>query len=420
MHAVLSQGFNLALMLFTALLLVVDRSIGAVALLMLLLSIAMLLTRHNRGIKLEQDEKLLLVAMAIYPLAVLINMLVHQNSDLADFDIASRFLLVLPIFFAVRRFGASKSWLYAGLFIGAIGAGCFGYYQKYVLGLVVAHGYISKISFGDLSLILGVLSLTYCIKPKPDHPRSKWLIMLAIIAFGFGLMGSITSGTRGGWIAIPVMLWLILREAIEIKPIRFGIYACFLIATLGVYQNNQLVKYKVDKAVADTISYLSEEGSVEGSAGTRLEMWRAAGIMFQQSPVFGVGEGEYRSSVKQLISQKQVARNIGYGHAHSEMLTTLAELGVFGLAALLAFYALLLRFFYRMRSVDLQLATAGLLLVFGYVDFGLTQAMLSHNITTVFLVALVVILAGCLSHQKRLHGTPSNSPADSGITSSTG
>ncbi|WP_165840124.1 O-antigen ligase family protein [Motiliproteus coralliicola] len=361
----------------------------------------MLLTRHNRGIKLNQDEKLLLVTMCIYPLAVLINMLVHQNTDLADFDIASRFLLVLPIFFAVRRFGASKRWFYAGLFIGAIGAGCFGYYQKYILNHIVANGHVHKISFGDLSLMLGVLSLTYCIKPQPGHSRHKLLILLSIIAFGFGVMGSITSGTRGGWIAIPIMLWLIMREAIEFKPLRFGLYAGFIVATIGIYQSNQLVKLKVDRAVNDTIGYFSEDNHIKGSAGTRLEMWRAAGIMFQQSPAFGVGEGEYRNSVKQLIKQKLVANNIGYGHAHNEVMNTLAELGLIGLAALLLFYSLLLRFFYRMRSTDLQLATAGLLLVFGYIDFGLTQAMLSHNITTIFLVTLVVALAGWLSHIRR-------------------
>ncbi len=408
MQPILFNSFNIALLLLSALVLVVDRSIGAVALLMLLVSVAMLLKGRHSRVPLGQDEKLFLWGMCVYPLAVVIGMIGHGNGDLASFDHASRFLLVLPIFFAVRRFGASRSLFYTGLMLGAIGAGCFGYYQKYIQELYVANGYIHKISFGNISLMLGVLSLTYCIKPQPDQIRNKWIMALAVIAFGFGVMGSITSGTRGGWIGVPLMLWLILREAISYKPLRFGLYALFIGGALTLYSSNELVQRKVDMAVQDTTSYFSAEKQVQGSASTRFEMWRAAAMMFAENPLLGVGAGEYRQALQELMAKEKIQLPTHWGHAHNEFLHALAEKGVFGGLSVLALYGLLLHFFLKHRQKDYQIAAAGLLLTFGFIDFGLTQAMFKHNITTIFLAIYAAVLAGWLCHIRNLHESRSS------------
>ena len=393
---------NLALFALSALILVVDRVYGLFATALLLSAIGLLLRDRERRLPLLDSEKLLLAAFCVYPAVVALGMLIHGNWHWGEFANPGRLLLVLPVFLAVRRFGVAKEWFYLGLMAGAVGAGCFGFYQKYLLQLTVAHGHIHKIQFGDISLMLGVLSLTYAIGDRAER-LNKLLLIGALLAFAFGVMGSITSGTRGGWIAVPLMMWLILREAIQHKPIRFAAYGLFLASAMTAYGTNQLVQYKVDKAAQDVAGYFADQQRVAGSAGTRFEMWRAAGIMFMRAPLIGVGLGNYGPELVKLVDQGRIDGSVRtFGHAHNDYLHVAAEQGLLGLGGFLLFYALLLRFFLQHFVVSRRLAAAGLLLAFGFIDFGLTQALFKHAISTVFVALYGAVLAGMLCHQRRL------------------
>lgn len=407
------KGLNwllaLGLFLFPALILTVPRGTGYGALILLLASVLLLMVGFRRqAAQLSREEWLFIAAFCAYPLAAALNMLFHGYWDWSHFDKPARFLLVLPIFFAIRKFGASENIWYWGLVVGAIGAGALGYYQKWELGMVVAKGYTHKIPFGDISLMLGALAVTYLI---PAERRSNRLLqVLVVLALLFGLTGSFASGTRGGWIAIPFIAWLILGAMVPRRAVRFGLYGLVILGLVGVYLGNSLVQNKVDRAVQTTQNYF-QKGAVEGSAGTRFEMWRGAWMMFTEKPWLGEGKDSYGPRLDSLIADGKVDPRADYTHAHNDLLNLLAELGMLGGLALMLLYVGMLVFFARMKKTDLRLATAGLVLTFGYIDFSLTQAMLEHNISTTFLALALTILAGMLATKQRPRASSSHPTA---------
>ncbi|WP_207064077.1 O-antigen ligase [Motiliproteus sp. SC1-56] len=397
---VLNWLLSLSIFVLPAAVLTLQRGVGYGALPMLILS-AVLLGVYGRysKVRLNKTEWLFVIAMLAYPLAAALSMLFHGEWVWAHFDKPSRFLLALPVFFALRQFGTSENFWYWGLVVGAIGAGIFGYYQKYVQGLTVASGYTHKIPFGDISLILGALATTYLI-PRHSHCSNRFLQVMVLVAAAFGLLGSIASGTRGGWIAIPFVAWLILSAIVERRLVRWSMFGALIAALILVYFNNDLVRYKVDRAVITTQAYF-DEGKVQGSAGTRLEMWRGAWLQFQEEPWAGGGKDSYGPRLSALIKEGKINPGQVFTHAHNDFLNVLVELGILGGLALTLFYSFMLAFFTRRRELDLRLATAGLVLCFGYIDFSLTQAMLEHNISTTFLTFTLAILGGMLSYQYR-------------------
>ncbi len=391
-------GLAGSVLLLPALVLTVPRGIGYAVLPMILLSLLLLAVGFRQvSEKLDRNEWLFILAFAAYPLAAALAMLIQGEWVWAHFDKPSRFLLAIPVFLAIRKFGASERLLYWGLIAGATGAGLFGYYQKYVQGQPVADGFTHKIPFGDISLMLGALAAT-CLVKSSNSDTSRLLHCCAVLALLFGLTGSFASGTRGGWIAIPFIAWLIITALTDSKKLRWSIFGLIIAGLVTVYSSNDLVRYKVDRAVTTTQQYFTE-GTVAGSAGTRFEMWRGAWIMFTEHPWSGGGKDSYGPRLEQLIQENRVDPGRAFTHAHNDLLNLLAELGVLGGLSLIAMYGGMILFFARLRGCDLRLATAGLVLCFGYIDFSLTQAMFEHNISTAFLTFMLAILGGLLAHR---------------------
>jgi len=73
--------------------------------------------------------------------------------------------------------------------------------------------------------------------------------------------------------------------------------------------------------------------------------------MFLSNPLFGVGTGDYVSSVQAYVSAGQLpARISGYNQPHNMYLFTLATNGLFGLTALIYFFFRILSFAMRSGS----------------------------------------------------------------------
>ncbi len=392
---------SITVLLFPALTLSVNKGIG-LALIPMLLVCLVIIGLKNRALfrSWTQADYACLFILLTFPLAAALSMVLMGNWRWDSFDNPSRFLLAIPVFLVIRHYGFSQRFLYIGLALGAIGAGALGYHQKFVLGLEHAVGYTHKIPFGDISLILGALASTYLIRDKDDTIDKK-LALLILIAIPCGIVGSLCSGTRGGWIAMPFMAWLVLSTAITNKRLLWSIYGTFLVLLVSVYFSSSFVNQKIDRAVSTTVDYFSE-GKVQGSAGTRFEMWRAAGLIFQEHPAFGSGFHTYKENLTTLMKEGAVDPGRPYAHAHNEFLNLLAEFGIIGGIIFFTLFVLPIIIFTKLREINLRYATAGILLSLGYIEFGLTQVMLHHNISATFYAfMLTILMAGALYSQRR-------------------
>lgn len=296
-------------------------------------------------------------------------------------------LLAAGLLVWLRRHPPSRLGWWLGLVVGGLGAGAIAAHERFVLGAYRADNGMNAIPFGNLSLLLGVLALVAMLGRlcRPQRP-SPWLTAALGLAAVAGLTGSVLSGTRGGWVAVPVLLWMGYRAFRVVFPRRqmlmmaggLGLLIAGLVAMTPITDYG--VSKRLDKAVSDIERYL--DGDSGSSVGLRLDMWQAGGRLFLEKPLLGWGEGRLQVARDALVEEGVLHPEVSlYDQLHSDIIDTLARRGLLGLLTLLALYGvpawLFARHLHLSRDAQTRtLALSGLMVCVAFVDFGLTQSML--------------------------------------------
>lgn len=378
----MQQYVNAAVFLLGALCLTAPTgySIGAA---LLLLGSSVLLWRRP-SLALSQRDWLVIGAMASFAVVGMGDTWWGGASS-REMDKPMRFLLAIPALLLVMAYPPRRSWLWAGLALGAAGAGGLASWQFFIEGARRAGGLTQTIQFGNIALLLGVLCVAGMGWAWGRSRRHAWMALLALGALG-GVVASLLSGSRGGWVGIPLILWVLYRGYGREFALRWRLAALLSVVLMAgtVYAIPQLgVQVRVDQAVSQLGSSLNGEDRTS-SVGIRFEMWKGAAVVGWENPLLGVGLANYEPAMAELAERGVIVdRAATFGHAHNEFFDTWAKRGALGLGALLLIYGLPLRLFAAgLTDPDLSrraLAVAGTLLSVTYIDFSLTQGFLSHN-----------------------------------------
>lgn len=373
-------------------------SIGSV---MLLLGSMVLLWRRPR-LGLDCDDFLIMSALATFAALGMI-WAGWLGEGWRDVDKPVRFLLAVPALLLVMAYPPRLSWLWSGLALGAIGAGSWAIWQRFVEGALRAGGATNPIQYGNLSMLLGVLCLAGLGWAVAQRGRLAWSLLL-VLGAALGILGSLLSGSRGGWIGVPFILLVLYRgygRDLSLKMV-FGLAAAVMVSLIAVYQVQETgVASRVQQAFNDVDQYL-DDSNRNTSIGWRFEMWRGAAQLIAEKPLSGWGDAGYQPAMQALADRGVIVQRAArFGHAHNEYLDIFAKWGVLGLLSLLALYLIpLILFTRRMNCLDLprrSIAVAGALLSVSYIDFSLTQAfLLAHNSGTMMYAFLLAVLWGLL------------------------
>ncbi len=337
------------------------------------------------------------IAFVVNFVVILLSLLITGGS-LAELDKSFLQILSLPALALIALHKPQQKWLWYGLFFGTLGALFFAIYQRFGLGLARAHGFKQIIMFGDIAIAMALMSLAGLIR----YSETK-LAPLLYISFFAGLGASILSGTRGGWLAL--FLSFIPLYIYSSQKLRQKITIILLLG-VGVFIVSVFIpELGVGARIADVKNDWQryQAGDPATSVGARLEMWQSAVRMFVQHPFLGVGHSNSHQELQAYSQAGLVHQSISsFGHAHNEFLHALATKGLLGGIALMLLYGAPLAFFVkilRKRDDNNQAyALAGVLLVTGYIDFGLTQSLFAHHVGTAFYALCVNVLVGlCLS-----------------------
>lgn len=136
------------------------------------------------------------------------------------------------------------------------------------------HELLHAILFGNLGLLMGALCLAGLGWAWTRPRRALWIPLLALGVAG-GLVPSMLSGTRGGWLALPLMLLVFQRGFVRWLTGRTQLAICLTVLTLGVsaYAVPQTgVEQRAQLAVTELRHYLAEEPASTRSLILRLEM----------------------------------------------------------------------------------------------------------------------------------------------------
>lgn len=388
---------SVAIFLLGSIALVVESGYSAGAALLFLGGLYSLFA--GRKVALNRDDWFIVGVLVLFGVVQVVDLLAH-GADSRHLDKPLRFILATVALLLVRKYPPDMRWLWLGLAVGGMLTAFWAGYQKLFLHVDRALGHTHVIQFGNIAMLTGLLCLAGLGWASVQRKRGLWIALLLAGAAG-GVLGSLLSGSRGGWVGLPLVLLVLYRAYSEFISRRMKlILPVVLIAAGGVlYQVPQLgVQQRVHAAFDDIRLY--QHGDSDTSLGARFEMWKAASQLALMKPVFGWGETGYGAGLILLVEQGRANEVVTkFGHPHNEVLNAAAKRGVVGLLTLLALYFVPLRLFAGgLRAPDLSvraLATAGTLLPVAYIDFGLSQAFFSHNSGVMIYAFWLIVLWGC-------------------------
>jgi O-antigen ligase len=345
------------------------------------------------------------MAMFAVTLAILISQTYHQNFSAPHYDGPARFWLAIPVFLLFYRFNLRVfDTLQYAFPIAAI----TGWFLAKDIGTGATLPLIDKIRYGDSMLMFSMLSLLSIDWLGRDV---LYLRMLKWAGFLFGLVATLQSGTRGALLAIPVFvaIYLISRGIrLSLKSI-LGSFTLGILVIAGAYLSNSTIQNRVQEMVTEVTTF--NQGNRDTSTGIRWQLYVAAVEIISEHPIFGVGTGGYALQMAAMATEGKItpiAAEYGRGEVHNDLLKKTADMGVFGLAALMAVYLVPLWMFRKASSSDskqIQRAgVMGMLFVSGFMVFGLTAEVLNLTMTISFYsFTIAALLAYChnIHHAKQ-------------------
>ncbi len=343
----------------------------------------------------RREERLLIAVLALFMLVWIAEVLLTGQGS-RELDKPSRFLAAISAFILVLKFPPKPSFVWSGIAVGALGAAGLALWERFFEDAMRASGDNHPIQFGNISLLLGLFCLAGLGWAICQRQKAAWVTLLTL-SFVVGFFASLLSGSRGGWVGLPIVLlvlYLCYKPFLKSSHVVAVIVAGLVLAGTAYLVPQTGVQARVMEAVYDIQKY--NAGDSDTSVGARLDMWKGASMLIAERPLTGWGAPEYRAQMEEFSRQGIVDPFVNqFGHAHNEYLDVLVKRGIVGLSVLLLLYFLpLVMFLKRAKDENLQLrsiAAGGAVLCAAYIDFGLTQTFLSHNSGVMVFVFYLVV-----------------------------
>ncbi|WP_082041898.1 O-antigen ligase family protein [Mannheimia massilioguelmaensis] len=353
---------------------------------------------HKTNWNISQDEKQLIYSYAIYVSLFVLSFIIHQGK-LRELDGPTKILCLLTLLPLFRQFPIKLSTLITFIPIGACIACAVAIFDRFYLHAGMAFSTrLMHIQGGDISMSLGMFSLVcaiyYFIKGRYK------LVLFCLIASSCGVIGSILSTARGGWIGVPFIVCFIFwayRKSLS-KTFFISIIATLLITIVAAVSiPNTKIITRLNQAQSDISGYLdNKKGADSTSVGARFEMWKSAIIMIKEKPILGWGIQNVTEERKKHYEQGLISKYASqFNHAHNQYLDDASKRGILGLLALLGIFFVPIRFFWKSlkdKELDVRfVAILGLVHVGSVMFYCLSQGFFSHNSGNIFYFFLVVL-----------------------------
>lgn len=389
------------LFVYPVLLLTVREGVNACFVAVLILASCRLVTARASFGHLSRGEIAYMAAMASMVVVTAISQFWHWHFRPEPHDGAGRFLLAIPIYLMLRTCQPETlTSVQFGIPVGAIGAALVVLPQLPLEGARASTSYMDAIRFGDLALVLGILSI---VSVNWDRTDSRCIIALKVIGLGAGMFASIESGTRGGWIALPAvaLVWWSLRGKLS-RVGNMALAGSLIALALMSYLLVGKIHDRTDGLYSDLVAL--SHSDLDTSLGFRLQLWGVAMRLFAENPLFGIGPDEFQNMMpvmKDLGLVTSAAARQGIAEVHSEILLRMVSLGILGLASIVSIYLVPLILFMRTgrtgSSYQRRVQRAGAIgacFVTSFLVFGLTVEIFNLKmIATFYSMTVAVLLA---------------------------
>ncbi len=267
----------------------------------------------------------------------------------------------------------------------------------------------NAVSYGNLLLMMAALA-TFSIGWRLTRFR-KTEIAFKVMTMAVGLLGFITTQTRGGWLVVPFFIligWVLATGKTSVRKLLLPALIAILLSG-AISAASPILRQRMYQMVTQTAECLTNPLAISSECG-RLQLWQASWLMFKANPLFGNGtiqnfgpklEEYWRQGIVSDFVYRQ-----GFGEPHNDMLFSMASHGLLGLMALLLIYAAPIWIFARRLREQVPqparvAAAMGLALCLGFFIFGWTELMM-RSIRTIGFYAMTIAWLVALSDEKFL------------------
>lgn len=325
-----------------------------------------------------------------------------------------RFALALPVLWLLLR--APRQWLRQiqwSIVAGALAGSAMLIAIMMTAdrnAVVEVGGRYNAVAFANLTLLFGMMSLlSMGWGASTRWPRAE--NALKLLAAGLSIWATWLSETRSSWMLLPILAVVFLL-GLHGWNRRHKLYcALALVVVLAVTAVGIWNFSSRMHMIRTDLQGFATSTDRDTSFGIRLQLWHASLLMFEKSPIVGVGPSNFRGELLQLEKQGIVSHEVveGYGEPHNDLLAALSGYGLLGLAGILALYLVPAGVFLRRLASDDRVirvgAQMGLLFCLGYCAYSLTE-MMFRNMRSVPTYSLIVVALIALTTPRSAEAAP--------------
>ncbi len=339
-----------------------------------------------------------------------------SSSELEYFDKQFRFLFFAVFIIMLKKTGVHERLVWWGAVLAASCSGIYAVFYKLVNPEIMrVAGGGNPINYGCFSVISAFIALNGLLFFRK---YGKMYVLIPGIAFFSGMTGAVFSGSRGAWLAVPLLAVITMINFRKyFRPLYcIAVIVSFLVCLFAVARtaDNSVFYSRISEAGAAVQKYFhggdgdaldTSTDNAYISIGGRLEMYRVAVNIIKNNPLLGAGPGRYQKTVKEYIDSGKADRGIEiYQYPHNDYLTAAACGGIFGLVFfVLTVYLLPFYLLYESsgKSAEKSLFWAGLVIIAGFMVFSLSNSALFKNIRLHYYFLMLAAICASLYHQQK-------------------
>lgn len=344
----------------------------------------------------------LVILMLISPtLAIFISQTLRQDYSWNSYDAPSRFLLAIPLFFAIQKTRIQIDKLIPFVFPATLIATLIGINFLPHTGwgadpLRLSTYFVDPLTFGRISITFALL----CIASMNFSKKSYWANIVQIIGALSGIYLSIKSGSRTGWLAVPVVIFMIFwmqTHLTRINKVLISSILCALV-TLSAYYLSPTVKERTDLAVNEIKAYQLNNLNPDNSVGMRISFLRMGSYYFSMAPLSGWGDKGFKNhinnpEISKFSSQftREFSFNAGF---HNELVTNAVYFGVWGITSTILLFLIPIALLSKKLVVQKRIAIIGLTYVVCEIIGSMSTEVFNLKFTAALYATMIALLCG--------------------------
>ncbi len=318
-----------------------------------------LITFYHKFFQKYFELSFILTAFTLPVVSILLTSLGKMQFNFSDLDGPSRYLFaIIFLFFLLRcQPDIGKMLTFSISLMPIITALLINLVEKKgwaaALPRTTSH-FIDPITFGSLCLAFGLMALVLLSEKQGNKFSYLWygLSMLC------GLYLSINSESRTGWLAVPIVLFLLLKVRLKISYFKTLIISTVLIGTtfFALFQSSEIIKNRLIQATNDIGSYQWHGGENYTSIGERISFIRIGASLMMQRPMTGWANIDFTPQLESTEYSKFTSHTtrsgIKAGGFHNEFLNNGVKYGILGFLFTLLLFLGPAVFFFKILKMD--------------------------------------------------------------------